>query len=230
MKEWFENYWYHYKWATIITAFFVIIGIIMIGQVVTKENADVNILYAGPQWFLGSEIRGIENAFVQTMTEDYNGDGKKVVVLKDITLLTDGQIDYKLESALAEGIDDLVINRVENQKMRGSLTTEIMAGESIICLLDPYWFDFIKAESGFMTLQDILGYKPENAFDDYGIYLKDTEFGKFFTIFELLPDDTVLCVRRMTVLSVFKGAKKEEERYAWHTQMFKDIINFKVKE
>jgi len=225
-----QNFWYHHKLATIIVVLAIIFLIVATIQMTTKDNPDINILYAGPFWLSSAEIRGIENAFIQTMSEDYNGDGKNLVVIKDIILLSDKQIDERIENARAEGIDDLYINRNENLKLRNSLTTEIMGGESIICLLDPAWYDYVNAENGFMPLVEILGYKPENAFDDYGIYLKDTEFGKFFTAFQVLPDDTILCMRRMTVLSMFKGTKKEEERYNWHVRMFADILDFKVKE
>jgi len=228
--KWIENFWYHHKLAAVIIVFAVVFLIIATVQTVSKDNADINILYAGPFWLSSAEIRGIESAFIQTMSEDYNGDGKNLVVIKDIILLSDVQIEERIENAKAEGVTDLYINRNENLKLRNSLTTEIMGGESIICLLDPAWYEYVNAENGFMPLVEILGYKPANAIDDYGIYLKDTEFGQFFTAFQALPEDTILCMRRMTVLSMFKGTKKEEERYNWHVRMFADILNFKVKE
>ena len=36
--KWLDNFWYHYKWVAIIVTFFLVLGIILIVQLVSREN------------------------------------------------------------------------------------------------------------------------------------------------------------------------------------------------
>lgn len=223
--KWFDNYWYHYKWTTIIVFAFVIFFGIAISQMVNKDEADINVLYAGPHVFSYSEISEVENAF-EALMSDYNGDGKKTANLLDISIMTEEQILTARAEAEANGEDDFFINKQAMMDAERNFNTQIFAGESIICLLDPYWYNEVKVASGFMPLKDVIGYKPENALDDYGICLKDTDFGKYFTAFQYMPDDTVLAIRRISTTSIFKGVKSEEERHKWHVEMLNALLDF----
>ena len=49
MLKWLENYWYHYKWHTLIVAFFVIMLTVMGVQMCSREDNDIYIIYAGPE-------------------------------------------------------------------------------------------------------------------------------------------------------------------------------------
>ena len=37
LRKWFENYWYHYKWRTLIVAFFAIIIVVCMVQMMQKK-------------------------------------------------------------------------------------------------------------------------------------------------------------------------------------------------
>lgn len=228
VKKWFENVWYHYKFHIICVIFFAIFLVIVTGQMMSKEEIDINILYAGPN-YVTSEIPSMKNAFIQTMSYDYNGDGEKVVHVTDITLLTDAQLSQRAKDAAAIG-EKFLYDPSDIQDAKTKFELEIFSGEAIICLVDEYWFDYVNESSGFLPLAEVLGYKPDNMINEYGVYLKDTAFGQFYTVFENLPDNIVLCIRRMTTTTIFKSTKKEETRYEYHLQMFKDIFDFKLKE
>ena len=43
----FENFWYYYKWHTIIGIALVAVVVVLIVQLFTKPSYDVNIVYAG---------------------------------------------------------------------------------------------------------------------------------------------------------------------------------------
>lgn len=226
--KWLDNIGYHYKFHIIAVIFFVIFIVIVTLQMTNREKIDINILYTGPE-YIGSELKSMKTAFVQTMTYDYNGDGEKGVQITDITLLSDEQLSERTKAANAAG-ERFLYNPKEIQDSKKKFDLEIFSGEALICLLDPYWFNYIVEASGLLPLKDALGYTPDNFINEYGVYLKDTKFGQFFTVFETLPDDTILCFRRMTTTSIFKGAKKEEARYNNHKQMLKDIFEFTLKE
>ena len=73
--KWLDNFWYHYKWVTLVTIFFVVTLTIIIVQMITKTNPDCNILYGGPAVLTANQTKEIENAFNALLPEDYNGDG-----------------------------------------------------------------------------------------------------------------------------------------------------------
>lgn len=87
--NWFKNYWYYYKWRTLIIGFFVICAIVMVPQVITKVDYDIHILYAGPYIFQLGEKEQAEEIFRGLMERDYNGDGQKTVILANMTIMTD---------------------------------------------------------------------------------------------------------------------------------------------
>jgi len=227
VAKWLDNYWYHYKWHTIVTIFVVLVMTVVIGQYVTRDEVDVYMMYAGPA-ALGSGVVDVEYAFEQFM-DDYTGDGHVNAQLFELTMLSDEQIAEEKKKASADR-DFLVIDANAMKDQRTRFSTEIMAGESVICLLDPAWFAQVKDVGGLAKLSDAVGEKPAAAFDDYGIYLKDTDFGKYFSVFQNLPDDTVLCVRGMTLASTFKGQSEEESRYQYHYGVVKSVLSFTLPE
>ena len=223
--KWLDNYWYHYKWVTVITLFFIIMGIILISQMINREESDINILYTGPHIFEVGEKNSVESAFCQIMPNDFNGDGKKLTQVADMTAYTDEQMLEAMEQAEKEG-KTLIISNYAFEMVKSRFSQEVFAGESVICLLDRVWYDMVLENDGFVPLSEVLGYKPEYAFDDYGVFLKDTEFGQYFTALDALPDDTILCMRRISSASVFTGVKNVEKKYEYHRQMFIAIFSF----
>lgn len=75
-KAWVENYWYHYKWHTIVISFFLILAIILTCQLATKEKYDITAIYSGPVQLNGGQLEKISDAFCELLSEDSNGDGK----------------------------------------------------------------------------------------------------------------------------------------------------------
>ena len=74
--KWLDNFWYHNKWKTIIIAFFVIVFIIGFVQCMKKTDADISILYVGPEVVTGEEYDAMETSLESRVDTDYNGDGK----------------------------------------------------------------------------------------------------------------------------------------------------------
>ncbi len=226
LLSWFGNYWYYYKWRVIFAAFFIVAVGIMISQMVGKVEYDVNILYAGPHIYQLGEKEKTEEIFRGLMPKDYNGDGKKTVLLANMTIMTNEQIKEALEKVQKDGAT-VMLNQYSSAQMDKAFTHEIFAGESVICLLDPLKYEQVKEKSGFLPLSEAIGYKPDNAIDDYGIKFSDTAVGVYFDLFKELPEDTILCVRHMSTASVFTGAKKVKEKYAYSLDFFKHLVEFK---
>ena len=220
---WFANFWYHHKWATVITLFFVTVLAVTIPQFLAKENSDVQLMYGGPIRMDDVQLNAIEEAFEQMMWADLDisEDGKLQATLMYQTIMTDAQIEE------AEKNGSLILNRAELQDAK-QLNMFLLTGEAIICLLDPTQYENIDSASGFVPLADLgITDLPYATYDACGVRLKDTPFAKLFAdAFAPLPDDTILCIRRRTALSVFQSEKTEAERYEAHIALFKNILTY----
>lgn len=225
--KWIDNYWYHNKWQTILVVFFTLFGAVAVSQMISKINDDVIILYGGPYQFSAIETREIQNALQSVMSADFNGDGEKHVQMISILLMTQEQIEAAKKNAAASG-NVVILNSATLIQNRSQFSTQIFAGETVLCLLDPNWYTDVYDSGGFIKLSEALGYTPENSIDDYSIYLHDTGIAGYFTALQSFPEDTILCVRRMSTVTAFKSEKKEAKRYENQLQMFRDMMSFKL--
>jgi hypothetical protein len=108
-----ENFWYHYKWHSLIALFLVFTVTICTLQMCDKEKYDVNVLYAGGHAF-SRESEGADYSEYQKImssmknfTEDHDGDGKISVSFRDLYLPT--------EEELAKEEDDVYFIRQRDE-------------------------------------------------------------------------------------------------------------------
>lgn len=225
--KWLVNFWYHYKWVTLVTAFFTVTLSIIIIQMITKTNPDSNILYGGPAVLTANQTKEIENAFNALLPEDFNGDGEKITSLQAITLMTKEQI-AKAEAEAAENSSVFVYNPQSLENNKTSFSTQLFSGEYVICLIDPEQYKNAYKAGGFAPLSELFGENniPEYAYDDCALLLSETNFSKFFTAMSVFPDDTLICVRKMSSVSAIKGKSKAEREYNNQLRLFYSIIAF----
>lgn len=232
-SKWFENYWYHYKWHTIITLFFAVVIGVCGYQFITREVPDVYVMYAGPEYVSAGEVISFKSAFKDNM-EDYNGDGEKGVTLITLTCVSEEKIEALESEADAES-EEFYIDLAANAQNIKQFDMEIFAGEAVVCLLDPSLYERVHSEGGFMKMSEIfteeeLASLELELYDECGIRLGSTKFGKFYSVMSGLPEDTVLCIRKVSTISVFKGKKKYEKLHDYHVDMFKNIVGFEYPE
>ena len=225
--KWLDNFWYHYKWVTLVTAFFTVTLLIIIIQMITKTNPDSNILYGGPAVLTANQTKEIENAFNALLPEDFNGDGEKITSLQAITLMTKEQI-AKAEAEAAENSSVFVYNPQSLENNKTSFSTQLFSGEYVICLIDPEQYKNAYKAGGFAPLSELFGENniPEYAYDDCALLLSETNFSKFFTAMSVFPDDTLICVRKLSSVSAIKGKSKAEREYNNQLRLFYSIIAF----
>jgi hypothetical protein len=232
-KAWVENYWYHYKWHTIVISFFLILAIILTCQLATKEKYDITAIYSGPVQLNGGQLEKISDAFCELLSEDSNGDGKINAITYGEYLLSPEQQKAIEDEAKKQSIKDnteyvFLYTAEDRNNALNNTNTLVATGEAIICLMDKYNYDILNQNGGFMTLEEILGYKPEFSRDEYSVYLKDTDFGKYFeSAFEILPDNTILCIRKKASVGV---SRDFDDIYEYHLDLFKKVLSFKIPE
>lgn len=224
--KWLDNYWYHYKWRTIIILFFAVIVIFCTVQVATKTDPDINAVYIGPSVLTDSAVSAMEEVLAGRI-DDLNGDGETVVQLAKVVILSDEQLEA-LEQEASEEEDSVFYDPSLRSEAIRQARFYLSGGSMPLCFIDEYMYEMFKDEGLFAPLSDILGEKPANAKDDYGVYLKDTEFGQYFSVFEELPEETVVCVAVHSYISSIQNNKQDEERYNDHVALFKKILEFDV--
>lgn len=226
IRAFFENFWYHYKFATIaIIAAVAVIGV-GVHQLVTRVEPDIYIMLSGPFFYENTEP--LMKIFADTMDEDCNGDGEKVVNILHTVRYNEEQIALLEEEAEKAG-EKFEFDRAFNSQEYERFQNEVMVGESIICIMDATLYAEVSDSGVFMSLEDALGYVPDEAADDCAIYFKETKFAKYYSAFNRLPDDTVIAIRSETAAQKLKG-KKAEKSHRDHLALFKNIIEFEYPE
>ena len=222
--KWLDNFWYHHKWKTIITSFLLLTLLVCSVQLFSREETDIYILYAGPYKFGQSDTRRMQSAFA-SIADDRTGDGKCNVTLVDLYMMSDEQIAGEVAKAEAAGIE-VSVNYELFRANRKAFDEQILAGDAVICLLDPWLYADVRDAGGFLPLAEVLGAQPSYAVDDYAVRVADTPAGQYFSILAGLDEDTLLCVRRMSSFSFFKGKDKTERYHAYCLSTVRKMFDF----
>lgn len=223
-----ENFWYHNKVTVIVVAIFVFIIGVAVVQYATRQNPDIYIIYAGPEYIAANDNRGFCNT-VQSLMDDYNGDGKKLAQLNDFIFMSDNQLN-KYMTELRENGEDPVFNPQINKQAAERFSYEIFGVNSTICILSEDQYKDVAEVGGFIPLKELLGETPENAHDEYSIRFADTKFCKFYKSVDIFPEDALIAIRRISTMSGFTGKEKAEERHAYHKELFIKILTFEYPE
>lgn len=228
-----DNFWYHNKFATVVVVFLLIVGIVCTVQFCEKSSYDAHILYAGP-WFEcddGSYVTYIEDAFEHCL-EDFDGDGKKNIAYRPIWIMNDSQIAALKEQYKDNPENMPFVNTTLLANNTELLNSELMTGETVICLLDPTIFASLWQDGWTQPLTDFVSADelPDNPYDDHGIFLKDIDFGQYFTGLRNMPEDTVLCIRRTSVLTNIWAPDESARVKENNVKLFLNILRFRTPE
>ena len=199
-----ENFFYHYKWHTLIAAFLVFVLALCIFQTCKRTSYDGYVLYAGGKNLRTMEAEETESTYsilyksMGIYVSDYNGDDERNLSMLDIYLPSADEIK-ELE---AEGGVPYNLLRDNDELFRNNM----LSGDYYVCLISEYLLtEWSKDTNPFVP---IASYLPEGATvgrgtdgdgyrlaSDYGVYLSSTPL-KDKPGFKYLPDDTVICFRK----------------------------------
>ena len=223
--KWLENYWYHYKWVTIVAIFVAVLVVVGVSQMINKEDADVRMVYFGPAAVSGEQASDIEFAFEQMMKYDYNGDGTKTVQITVLNYYTEELYAEKMKESEEKGTF-FAYDPSNASDTISQLNTLIGSGDTVICLLDDSMYADLKEQGAFETLETVLGYKPEKALDDYSVYLGDTGLVQSYSAFAAIPDNTRLCICKLSQNTYLIKKNAVSKAYDRHLEMFRDIFAY----
>lgn len=220
-----ENFWYHHKWTVIITAVILVCAIILGAQLMGRTEEDAGIMYVGP-YYVGEAQADIEEA-LGFLAEDLNGDGEAYFRFSSLHCYTDAQLEELRNRPDANGdtMNGITFSQImqANTQEKESYYKVIFLDEFIIWLLDPVFYEEVREVGGFMPLSEIFDYQVEAAIDETGIRFMETAYAQYYPCFADMPEDTVLCIRR---LSTAVG-KKGEAKHARNVEAFRAIVEFR---
>ncbi len=229
----FENLWYHYKVPILIALGFVLIFAVGITQMVRNKRPDIYVLYAGHAVFDNTRAAEAEASLSALVTEDSNKDGTYKARLTALCYVSEEKAAAAKAEAEKNNTQSSVVDYANSQENRDAFqafSDDMLFGDSVICLLDPYLYGTIRDAGGLLTLEEALGYKPDGAIDDYGVPARLIPFFESTPAFSTLPEDTVFAVRRVSTMSAFTGKDKEEKAHARHVAFARALVAYVPEE
>ena len=227
--RWLENYWYHYKWHTIIALFFVFTFVVILVQCSSRETYDLTVTYAGPRILNTVEQDGFGSALEAVLPADYDGNGNKAVQLVTYGVYSEEELFLAYSSEGPDGTrvtDDFDYSNARKQNVDEStaFSTFVKTGESAILFVSPYVYEAYGLSTLAVPLAETFGSEiPEGAADDYAVRLKDTGFYAAYATVRELPDDTLILLMRRIVYG--KTAKKAV--YGQYEQTYRALLSYR---
>ena len=210
--KWLDNFWYHYKWHTLIAIFFVVLIAVSTAQMCKKNSYDIYIMYAGQHDVERTSDTGITEyetllGGLTKLSSDFDGDGKVNVSFLPLFLPSNEEIQ---EITKEDGVEVNTSVIKDNSEI---FNTNIVYSNYYLCILSKSLYET------YRTISDVEIFVPLGSYvegTDITLYAKDaillssTALGQSAG-FADFPPDTVICLRNTTeVSSNLTGAKSRE--------------------
>ena len=234
--RWLDNFWYHHKWGVIAALAVVLVLTVCIAQMCGREEqGDIVIIAAGPYGFVTNEAgqRDLTNCLATYLDQDYNGNGKKDVTLRNYTVYSEEEI-----KALANRVDEnglpngVNVDRYQSTQAYQAFTQYLTTGDAAVMFVSPWIAEEYSTGRAvlldFTTLFDemptggILTTREDGTTACYGIRLSQTALWRDNSaIRNNLPEDTVVCLLRPGLV----GNNADEARYQGALELIKAIVD-----
>ena len=227
-KEWISNFFYHYKWHTVIALFLIFAVVVCSLQMCSRTKYDIYVMYAG-----GTDIdMTVSSATGQSeylllcdaikkYSEDFDESGSKVVNLQNLFLPSEEQI-AKIEADREHEVNYTLIS--DNYEV---FRQNIHTGEYYICFIAEHIYNEWTSGDKTPPFAKIGQYadsdKDYEYAGEYGIYLRSTDLYSE-PGFSMLGEDTVICIRLYSEVSILFGDKENLEVYKNSEQVLRNML------
>lgn len=221
--KWLDNYWYHYKWPTLVVAFFLFVGIVCFAQCSTREQGDVTVSFAGGYTLTAEEHAKIVDVFEAIAPKKADGGGQMSVLFSTYSVYTEDEL--KKTYTDEDGKLDVYSYNNAKQVSKDHLNTfgtYVMTGESAVWLVSEYVYETQNLQKIAVPLSELYEAVPESAYDGYAIRLADTALYQYYDVLKILPEDTLIVMPH----SMVWGESSDEEAYAKFLSMYRAIVEF----
>lgn len=224
LRERTENFWYHYKWHTLVSIGVIFAIVICTFQMCSKESFDTHVLYAGG-YGISRTVEDDTAEYTKFLSslgrvvKDTNGDGEVNPSFLDLFIPSSDEMKENENDLYALMSDNA--NRLEYELVFGT--------DYYVCFLSVYNYEQYREWDGLKLFRPIEEYAPDGDglkyYDECAVYLSSTPFGKTDG-FKNLPEDTLVCIRIKTASSSLFDRSGNEEKYAVSEELLRSILAY----
>jgi hypothetical protein len=226
--KWLDNFWYHYKWTVIVVLFFVSVITVAIVQFATRPEYDIHIVYAGYYRMDSAERARFEDTVNGISPRDFDGNGEKLVNLRDFQIYSEQEIIEEQSRYEAES-DHFEINPEYNADELNSFTNYTLTGDSSVYIISPSLYKNLKGADRLAPLTELYpdGNLPAGAMaDGFGIAFGETDFYRYNPSMQVLQEDLVLCILKPNLV----GANSQDKNYSEAKEFFRAMADYRVEQ
>ena len=217
-----DNFWYHYKWHTLITLFFVIVFAVCTIQMCTQKTSDMLVMYSGPEALDESERDNITKVFEYLVDKEGYAIG-----ITAYNVLSEDEVK-ELEKKTDEDGNPLFVNRAFYTEEYKTYSNYIMTGESSVMLLSPWLYEALVKSDRLRSISDVTDSVSEDMLvGECGIALGKTDLYAKYEALQALPEDTVICFARA---NFGMGKNSKQKHYAKEEMLFRAIVEYETAE
>ena len=222
LKQRWENFWYHYKWHSIVALFLVAVILICTLQTCARKDPDFVMLYAGPHTISANKAAEICQSMqtIAGQNQENKEETPPLFLLKHYYIQTKSTTDGENQAAGYSG---------ENLE---EFDQEILTGQAILLFLSPFLYARVSEDKGAIVGLDAC-LPSQNDGEAHSIaFVDDTHRGiKLSSLplysmpgFSELPEDTILCLRSAVSLgSIFKR-DEAEAKFVEYQALLKEML------
>jgi hypothetical protein len=229
-KERLENFWYHYKWHTIVALFLILTVTISTLQMCSKVSFDTYIMYAGAHEIDRTNEDGDVSDYKATLSSlgrvaaDYNKDGEVTVSFKDLFTPSEEELaEIKAENPKAQ-INYALID--EDERI---LLENMRYSDYYVCLISKSVYERYKTVDEFEIFAPLSQYVKAGATPEYysenAILLSSVGFYSLPGISDL-PSDTLICLRRISPFAQKTNGKRANSEFKKAEEIITKILNY----
>lgn len=225
---WLDNFWYHYKWHSLIALFLVFTVTICTFQMCQKESYDAHILFAGSHAFSRDSADGDFPEYnkakisLERFVKDYDENGDVNISFRALFVPSDDELGKLDESQFQLAYSD-----------KSALSSTMMTGDYFICFFSPSIYEKYKAvgsEDSPEIFADLSQFVPEGVSIEYyngeksAILLSSTDIYSLSGL-SAMPEDTVICLRNLT-FSTHLNKKANEKAFTKSKEILTKILAY----
>jgi len=228
MKKFLENFWYHYKWHTLIILFFIVTLAIGLTQVITEKTSyDVYMLYVGPdhmQVTFRDDVVKIFTDAAEKIAKESGDDSPQEVNFQQMVYLTEEVIKKRTEEAEKLG-QTYTYHPVANREVLETFMKQMTGGENVILFLEPELYDTARVNSALYKIEEVLGKNfPGTDEKGYGVSLKDSGLTDVYPCLRLLPENSVICFKKIGHAQSMIGKKESDASHKFQLAVAVEVF------
>ena len=210
-SKWLDNYWYHYKWHTIIVAFFLIIGIISTVQIFNKETYDAYVMYVGADEIPDTQYYDILQS-LKAVSADYDDNKEHKINFSKMAFVSnpDDPLASTTNAPTIEFLSSLVVQ------------------PQYIYLMDVEVYKLYKDSGVFVPISELYKDLPEEwYYDDTAVYFDKTDYANSFAGVDNLGENTLLVMKIVPYSASKRVMEAERQAYENHLDILKNILSYR---